>query len=51
MPLITLNYESFKNKVGAYSRWRYIRNRALGYSALTSFCVGYGWLIWAAATA
>ena len=48
MPLLVLNYETFKHKTSAYTRWRYIRNRAFGYSALACFCVGYGWLIWAA---
>ena len=50
MPLLVLNFEAFKHKTSTYSRWRYVRNRTLGYSALTCFCVGYGWLIWAATT-
>lgn len=48
MPLLVLNYESFKHNTSEYSRWQYIRNRALGYSSLACFCIGYGWLIWAA---
>ena len=48
MPLLVLNYEAFKHGTATYSRWRYIRNRALGYSSLACFCIGYGWLIWAA---
>jgi hypothetical protein len=48
MPLITLNYESFKNGTEFYSRRQYIRNRALGYASLACFCIGYGWIIYAA---
>jgi hypothetical protein len=51
MPLLVLNYEAFKHKTSNYERWQYIRNRALGYSSLACFCIGYGWLIWAATMA
>jgi hypothetical protein len=51
MPLLVLNYEAFKHKTSNYKRWQYIRNRALGYSSLACFCIGYGWLIWAATMA
>jgi hypothetical protein len=50
MPLLVLNYEAYKHKTSPYTRRRYIRNQALGYSSLACFCIGYGWLIWAAAT-
>jgi hypothetical protein len=49
MVLLVLDYEAFKHKMYPYSRIRYIRNRVLGYSALACFCIGYVWLIWAAA--
>jgi hypothetical protein len=49
MPLLASNYEAFIAKTYKYSRWRYVRNRTVGYSALIFFCLGYGWLIWAAA--
>ena len=51
MPLLVLNYEAFKHQTSTYNRWRYIRNRALGFSSLACFCIGYGWLIWAATRA
>ena len=51
MPLLVLNYEAFKHKTSPYARWQYIRNRAMGYSSLTCFCIGYGWLILAATSA
>ena len=40
MPLLVLNYEAFKHKTSPYARWQYIRNRALGYSSLSCFCIG-----------
>jgi hypothetical protein len=48
MPALTANYEAFIAKKWKYDRWRYVRNRTIGYSALICFCLGYGWLIWAA---
>ena len=30
---------------GSYTRFKYVRNRALGFSGLICFCVGYVWLI------
>jgi hypothetical protein len=47
MPLLVLNYESFKHGV-EHTRLRYIRNRVLAYSGLSCFCIGYAWLIQAA---
>jgi hypothetical protein len=49
MPLLATNYEAFTANTWKYDRWRYVRNRTVGYSALICFCLGYGWLIWAAA--
>jgi hypothetical protein len=48
MPFLALNYETFKHKRNSYSRRSYIRNQALGFSALACFCLGYAWLIFAA---
>lgn len=48
-PMLVLNFESYRQRTSLYTRWRYIRNRALGYSSLFCFCIGYAWLIWAAA--
>lgn len=50
MPFLVLNYESFKQRTSPYTRFKYVRNQALGFSALACFCIGYGWLIWAAVT-
>ena len=50
MPVLVLNYEAFKHGTSTYSGIRYVRNQTLGFSALTCFCIGYGWLIWAATT-
>jgi hypothetical protein len=50
MPILVLNYEAFKHHTSAYSRMQYVRNQTLGFSALSCFCIGYGWLIWAAIT-
>lgn len=48
MPLLAVDYEAFKQRTRSYSKFRYVRNQALGFSTLACFCVGYGWLIWAA---
>jgi len=48
MTLLTLNYEAYKLKKG-HTRLQYIRNRVLAFSGLACFCVGYAWLIFAAA--
>jgi hypothetical protein len=47
MPLLVLNYESFKLGKG-HARRQYIRNRVLAYSGLSCFCIGYTWLIFVA---
>lgn|ERR1700683_493646 len=51
MPFLALNYESVSNRTSEYTRWQYIWNRALGYSSLACFCIGYGWLIFGAVRA
>jgi hypothetical protein len=48
MPFLTLNYEWARDHHKKYQRWQFIRNRALGFSALACFCTGYAWLIVAA---
>jgi hypothetical protein len=45
MVLLTLNYESYKHKTADYTKFKYTRNLALGYSSLICFLVGYVWLI------
>jgi len=44
MVWLTLNYEQYRAH-GRYSRFKYGRNLACGFSALLCFCIGYGWLI------
>jgi hypothetical protein len=51
MPIISLDYEGFRHGTIQYTRWRYCRNRTLGFSALACFCVGYAWLVFAAVRA
>ena len=48
MMWLTLNYEQYRAIRGesAYTKFRYTRNLACGYSALFCFCIGYTWLIW-----
>lgn len=48
MPSLVLDYEGFKQNIKKYDRPAYIKNQTLGFSALVSFCLGYGWLIFAA---
>jgi len=50
MIFLVLNYEDHRNRPDAksYSRFRYTRNQAFGFSALACFCVGYTWLVVAA---
>jgi hypothetical protein len=48
MPLLALNYETYKHDADSYARSAYVRNQALGFSALACFCLGYAWLIFAA---
>jgi hypothetical protein len=48
MVLLIFNYEGFRHHPQSYTRFRYVRNQALGFGALGCFCVGYAWLIVAA---
>jgi hypothetical protein len=42
-----LDYETYRHRPIArtYTRHKYVRNQALGFSSLTCFCAGYLWLI------
>jgi hypothetical protein len=50
MIFLVLNYENHRNHPDAnsYTRFKYTRNQAFGFSALACFCVGYTWLVVAA---
>jgi hypothetical protein len=47
MTLLVLNYEQHRHDPASnsYTRFRYTRNQALGFSALSCFCIGYAWLV------
>ena len=45
MVFLTTNYEAYRHKTSPYTRFKYIRNLALGYGSLFCFCIGYAWLI------
>jgi hypothetical protein len=47
MTLLVLNYEQHRHEPAArsYTRFKYSRNQALGFSALGCFCIGYAWLV------
>jgi hypothetical protein len=47
MALMMLDYENYQHhpQDNTYTRPKYARNQALGFSALLCFCVGYAWLI------
>jgi hypothetical protein len=45
MVFLTTNYEAYRHKTKDYTRFKYTRNAALGYSSLLCFCIGYTWLI------
>ncbi len=45
MASTTLNYEAYRHKTKPYTRFKYARNLALGFSCLSCFGVGYVWLI------
>jgi len=45
MVFMLLNYEAYQHNTKPYTRFRYSRNLALGFSCLLCFCVGYAWLI------
>jgi hypothetical protein len=44
MVMLAFNYEVFLHG-HPYTRFRYVRNQALGFSALACFCGGYSWLV------
>jgi hypothetical protein len=46
MTLLVLN-EQHRHEPAArsYTRFKYSRNQALGFSALGCFCIGYAWLV------
>jgi hypothetical protein len=48
MAFLARSYEISKRDSNVYTRWRYARNQALGFSAIICFCLGYGWLVVAA---
>jgi hypothetical protein len=48
MVFLVFNYEGFRHDRNCYTRFRYVRNQALGFGSLACFCVGYAWLIVAA---
>jgi hypothetical protein len=48
MVFLVFNYEGFTHDKNCYTRFRYVRNQALGFGSLACFCVGYAWLIVAA---
>ena len=50
MIFLVLNYENHRNHPNAnsYTRFKYTRNQAFGFSALACFCLGYTWLVVAA---
>jgi hypothetical protein len=50
MIFLVLNYENHRNNPGSqsYTRFKYTRNQAFGFSSLACFCVGYTWLVVAA---
>lgn len=45
MAFLTTNYEAYRHKTYDYTKFKYTRNAALGYSSLFCFCIGYAWLI------
>jgi hypothetical protein len=50
MIFLVLNYENHRNSPDwqSYTRFKYTRNQAFGFSALACFCLGYTWLVVAA---
>jgi len=47
MTLLVINYEHHQHHPAehSYTRFKYSRNQALGFSALFCFCIGYAWLV------
>jgi hypothetical protein len=50
MIFLVLNYEDHRKRPNSnsYTRFKYTRNQAFGFSALACFCLGYTWLVVAA---
>jgi hypothetical protein len=46
MPFLALDYEAYRHNEMPYTRRKYARNQALGYSCLICFTLGYISLIW-----
>jgi hypothetical protein len=45
MSFLTLDYEAYRHNEWPYTRFRYSRNQAFGFSSLICFALGYLWLI------
>jgi hypothetical protein len=45
MPFLALDYEAYRHNEKPYTRLRYARNQAFGFSCLLCFALGYLWLI------
>jgi len=47
MTFLVLRYEQHRHNpaTDAYTRFKYSGNQALGFSALSCFCIGYAWLV------
>jgi hypothetical protein len=45
MPSIELDYEAYRHCKAKYTRFKYAKNQALGFSCLICFALGYAWLI------
>lgn len=45
MVFMTIDYESYRHGTRHYTRLKYSRNQALGFSCLLCFSAGYLWLI------
>jgi hypothetical protein len=47
MTLLVLRYERHRHNPASnsYTRFQYTGNQALGFSALSCFCIGYAWLV------
>ena len=42
---LTLDYESFNHNKSSYTKFKYSKNIALGWSTLICFVIGYFWLL------
>jgi hypothetical protein len=48
MAFLALAFEAFKADKRSYTRPKYVLNQTLAFSSLACFCLGYGWLAFAA---